>query len=199
MPSGPRKLGGDRSLMRDLPPGVAAAMAAERRAADDKWCAGEATAQNESDEAGFKASQEAERGDGAVSSGDASGGTASGEASTSRLGGGKGSGDGFGETPEQTGSGGVSGGARRDGARGAQTGGSARAASRSRNKETLAAVEKRRRSPSGEDEGVGRSWSCAVCTLENNVSHVSCSLLGGTPFLSVVQYFQAPRESSADS
>lgn len=178
MPSGPRKLGGDRSLMRDLPPGMAAAMAAERRAADDKWCAGEATAQNESDEAGFQASQEAERGDGAVSSGDAkgqSGRAGSGEASTSRLGGGKGLGDGFGEILEQTGSGGIAGGARRDGARGVQTGGgSARVASSSRNKETLAATdEKRRRSPSGEDEGVERSWSCAVCTLENNVSHVS--------------------------
>ncbi|DBA90648.1 TPA: hypothetical protein ACH3X1_003871 [Trebouxia sp. C0004] len=38
MPSGPRKLGGDLSLLKGLTPAQAAARAAERRARDNVWC-----------------------------------------------------------------------------------------------------------------------------------------------------------------
>jgi hypothetical protein len=38
---GVRRLGGDVATMRGLPPALAAARAAERRAADNKWCPGE--------------------------------------------------------------------------------------------------------------------------------------------------------------
>lgn len=38
MPPGPRRLGGDSSIMKDLSPIQAAAMAAERRQRDDLWC-----------------------------------------------------------------------------------------------------------------------------------------------------------------
>ncbi|KAL6202847.1 hypothetical protein ACLB2K_026551 [Fragaria x ananassa] len=38
MPSGPKRLGGDRSMMAALSPVQAAAMAAERRLQDDIWC-----------------------------------------------------------------------------------------------------------------------------------------------------------------
>lgn len=38
LPSGPRRLGGDSSIMSDLSPIQAAAMAAERRLLDDIWC-----------------------------------------------------------------------------------------------------------------------------------------------------------------
>jgi len=41
LPSGPQRLGGDRSLMRLLSPAQAAAMAAERRMKDNVWCGGE--------------------------------------------------------------------------------------------------------------------------------------------------------------
>ncbi|TXG67939.1 hypothetical protein EZV62_009214 [Acer yangbiense] len=37
-PSGPKRLGGDSSIMVDLSPIQAAAMAAERRLQDDIWC-----------------------------------------------------------------------------------------------------------------------------------------------------------------
>ena len=38
LPSGPQRLGGDSSIMSDLSPIQAAAMAAERRLLDDLWC-----------------------------------------------------------------------------------------------------------------------------------------------------------------
>ena len=38
LPSGPQRLGGDSSIMSDLTPIQAAAMAAERRLLDDIWC-----------------------------------------------------------------------------------------------------------------------------------------------------------------
>lgn len=47
LPSGPHRLGGDHSLMSDLSPAQAAAMAAERRLLDDIWCG----SQNDSKEA----------------------------------------------------------------------------------------------------------------------------------------------------
>jgi hypothetical protein len=46
MPSGPRKLGGDTTGLRDLPPALAAAAAAERRAADNRWCPTEQMSQD---------------------------------------------------------------------------------------------------------------------------------------------------------
>lgn len=39
LPSGPKRLGGDSSMMAALTPGQAAAMAAERRLQDEIWCA----------------------------------------------------------------------------------------------------------------------------------------------------------------
>ena len=51
MPSGPRKLGGDASL-RDLPPALAAAAAAERRSRDNKWCPTEMLSQQVADHPG---------------------------------------------------------------------------------------------------------------------------------------------------
>ncbi|CAA6666169.1 unnamed protein product [Spirodela intermedia] len=41
LPSGPKRLGGDSSIMASLTPVQAAAMAAERRILDDLWCASE--------------------------------------------------------------------------------------------------------------------------------------------------------------
>jgi hypothetical protein len=38
MPTGPKKLGGDKTGLRDLPPALAAAAAAERRSLDNRWC-----------------------------------------------------------------------------------------------------------------------------------------------------------------
>nr|XP_043621039.1 DNA-dependent metalloprotease WSS1 [Erigeron canadensis] len=38
LPAGPKRLGGDKSIMSSLTPGQAAAMAAERRLQDDIWC-----------------------------------------------------------------------------------------------------------------------------------------------------------------
>jgi hypothetical protein len=38
MPNGPRRLGGDNTIMQALSPVQAAAMAAERRLRDDLWC-----------------------------------------------------------------------------------------------------------------------------------------------------------------
>ncbi|XP_071725680.1 uncharacterized protein [Rutidosis leptorrhynchoides] len=38
LPTGPNRLGGDKSIMSALTPGQAAAMAAERRLQDDLWC-----------------------------------------------------------------------------------------------------------------------------------------------------------------
>lgn len=42
LPSGPKRLGGDSSIMADLSPMQAAAMAAERRLQDDLWCGSQA-------------------------------------------------------------------------------------------------------------------------------------------------------------
>jgi len=46
MPTGPRKLGGDKTGLRDLPPALAAAAAAERRAVDNRWCPTEQLSQD---------------------------------------------------------------------------------------------------------------------------------------------------------
>lgn len=196
MPSGPRKLGGDRGLMRDLPPGLAAAMAAERRAADDKWCAGAATAQNESDEAGVRATQEAERGGGVAGetsgpgggdarqrrgvtsamNGDANGvggastsGSERGAAGTSKAR------EGLGGVGQGTGSAGVErtgypvGGLDVDPV--ARTAGKGWSNGRAGGAEALAAAaERRKRKQAGGDEEAGRGWACSVCTLENDVS-----------------------------
>lgn len=43
LPSGPQRLGGDSSIMSDLSPIQAAAMAAERRLLDDIWCGSQST------------------------------------------------------------------------------------------------------------------------------------------------------------
>lgn len=43
LPSGPHRLGGDCSIMSDLSPIQAAAMAAERRLLDDIWCGSQST------------------------------------------------------------------------------------------------------------------------------------------------------------
>ncbi|XP_023632618.1 DNA-dependent metalloprotease WSS1 isoform X2 [Capsella rubella] len=43
LPSGPHRLGGDSSIMSDLSPIQAAAMAAERRLFDDIWCGSQST------------------------------------------------------------------------------------------------------------------------------------------------------------
>ncbi|CAH8342329.1 unnamed protein product [Eruca vesicaria subsp. sativa] len=43
LPSGPHRLGGDSSIMSDLTPVQAAAMAAERRLLDDIWCGSQST------------------------------------------------------------------------------------------------------------------------------------------------------------
>ncbi|CAA7050785.1 unnamed protein product [Microthlaspi erraticum] len=43
LPSGPHRLGGDNSIMSDLSPIQAAAMAAERRLLDDIWCGSQST------------------------------------------------------------------------------------------------------------------------------------------------------------
>uniref|UniRef100_A0A1J3JFD9 DNA-dependent metalloprotease WSS1 n=1 Tax=Noccaea caerulescens TaxID=107243 RepID=A0A1J3JFD9_NOCCA len=51
LPSGPHRLGGDNSLMSDLSPIQAAAMAAERRLLDDIWCASQPTQENDTKEA----------------------------------------------------------------------------------------------------------------------------------------------------
>ncbi|XP_031258950.1 DNA-dependent metalloprotease WSS1 [Pistacia vera] len=48
LPSGPRRLGGDSSIMADLSPIQAAAMAAERRLQDDIWCGSQSSGDVES-------------------------------------------------------------------------------------------------------------------------------------------------------
>ncbi|KAJ0101703.1 hypothetical protein Patl1_03969 [Pistacia atlantica] len=48
LPSGPRRLGGDSSIMADLSPIQAAAMAAERRFQDDIWCGSQSSGDVES-------------------------------------------------------------------------------------------------------------------------------------------------------
>ncbi|XP_044482428.1 uncharacterized protein LOC123208870 isoform X2 [Mangifera indica] len=48
LPSGPRRLGGDSSIMADLSPIQAAAMAAERRLQDDIWCGSQSSGDGES-------------------------------------------------------------------------------------------------------------------------------------------------------
>lgn len=47
MPSGPQKVGGDLTLRHTLPPALAAAAAAERRARDNMWCPTEALKERE--------------------------------------------------------------------------------------------------------------------------------------------------------
>lgn len=47
LPSGPKRLGGDRSIMVDLSPIQAAAMAAERRLQDDLWCGSQSSGNGE--------------------------------------------------------------------------------------------------------------------------------------------------------
>ncbi|KAG7595326.1 Zinc finger RanBP2-type [Arabidopsis thaliana x Arabidopsis arenosa] len=50
LPSGPHRLGGDSSIMSDLSPIQAAAMAAERRLLDDIWCGSQSTEALEDEE-----------------------------------------------------------------------------------------------------------------------------------------------------
>lgn len=52
LPSGPKRLGGDKSIMSALTPVQAAAMAAERRLQDDIWCGLEEVVEEEESSAG---------------------------------------------------------------------------------------------------------------------------------------------------
>ncbi|GBG73045.1 hypothetical protein CBR_g12763 [Chara braunii] len=58
LPSGPRRLGGDTSLMRHVPAAAAAAMAAERRLRDDVWCGSSEVAPRGSSQGGPRGSSE---------------------------------------------------------------------------------------------------------------------------------------------
>lgn len=59
MYSGPRKLGEDKTGLRDLPPALAAAAAAERRALDNRWCPTEQLSQDIDDGASIHAALQA--------------------------------------------------------------------------------------------------------------------------------------------
>ncbi|XP_050369957.1 uncharacterized protein LOC126788046 [Argentina anserina] len=60
MPSGPRRLGGDSSMMAALSPVQAAAMAAERRLQDDIWCGSAFSAASEDGECNSGKSEDCE-------------------------------------------------------------------------------------------------------------------------------------------